>query len=438
MLAPGIGSCLPDDRFKQTPLFKHMTTQLITKEHSIDIAKTRDDFPLLATSVYGKPLVYLDNAATTQKPQQVINAITDYYTRLNSNVHRGVHFLSQAATDAFEASRKKLADFINAQHDHEVIFTRGTTEAINLVAHSYGKRFIKEGDSIIISALEHHSNIVPWQLLCEEKRAVLKVIPVNDKGELMMEEFKALLDDRVKLVAVSYISNSLGTINPVRDIIALAHEKNIPVLLDAAQAVHHIAVDVQELDVDFLAFSGHKMYGPTGIGILYGKEKWLNEMPPYQGGGEMIKQVTFEKTTFNELPFKFEAGTPNIEGAICIGAAVDYILAVGLENIRFHENDLLSYVTENLATIDGIQFIGKADEKAGVVSFLLNGVHPYDVGVILDQLGIAVRTGHHCCQPLMDFFEIPGTIRASLAMYNTREEMDQLVAGVKKAAAMLR
>lgn len=403
----------------------------------LDVEKIRKDFPILDTKVNGRPLIYFDNAASTQKPWQVIKAIEHYYTNLNSNVHRGVHHLSQKATDAFEASRRKVAAFINAEHDYEVIFTRGTTESINLIAHSYGKRFVNAGDTIIISSLEHHSNIVPWQMLCEEKNALLKVIPINDKGELLMDAFKAMLNETVKLVSVNYVSNSLGTINPVREIIELAHSKNIPVMLDAAQAVQHIPVDVQELDVDFLAFSGHKIYGPTGIGVLYGKEKWLNEMPPYQGGGEMIKTVTFEKTIYNELPFKFEAGTPHIEGVICLSAAIDYINAIGLEKIDHYEHELLEYATEKLSEIEGIKFIGTAEHKASVVSFILENIHPYDVGVILDQLGIAVRTGHHCTQPLMDIFRIPGTVRASFAFYNTREEIDALVAGVKKAASML-
>ncbi|MEJ7588969.1 MAG: cysteine desulfurase [Ferruginibacter sp.] len=403
----------------------------------IDVERIRKDFPILASKVNGKPLIYLDNAATSQKPWHVINAIGHYYINLNSNVHRGVHHLSQVATDAFEASRKKLADFINAKHDREVIFTKGTTESINLVAYSYGKQFVQPGDTIIISALEHHSNIVPWQLLCENRKATLKIIPINGNGELMLDVFKDMLDEKVKLVSISYVSNSLGTINPVKEIIQSCHEKNIPVMLDAAQAVQHMRIDVQELDVDFLAFSGHKMYGPTGIGILYGKEKWLNQMPPYQGGGEMIKSVSFEKTTYNELPFKFEAGTPNIEAAICLGAAVDYINEIGLENIQQYENELLEYAKEKLAVIDGIRFVGTADNKASVVSFVINKVHPYDVGVILDQLGIAVRTGHHCTQPLMDHYCIPGTVRASFAFYNTKEEIDTLAAGVKKAVAML-
>lgn len=408
-----------------------------TTAEVLDVQKVRKDFPILDITVNGKPLVYFDNAATSQKPWQVLKAIEHYYTKLNSNVHRGVHTLSQKATDAFEESRRKIAAFINAANDYEVIYTRGTTESINLVAHSFGKAFINAGDEIIISSLEHHSNIVPWQILCEEKNAVLKVIPINEKGELKMDAFRDMLGNKVKLVSVNYVSNALGTVNPVKEIIEAAHEYGIPVMLDAAQAVQHIAIDVQELDVDFLAFSGHKMYGPTGIGILYGKEKWLNQMPPYQGGGEMIKTVTFEKTTFNDLPFKFEAGTPNIEASICIGAAIDYINEIGLDNIAQYEHELVEYATEKLAVIDGIRFIGTADNKASVVSFNIANIHPYDVGVILDKLGIAVRTGHHCTQPLMDIFCIPGTVRASFAFYNTKEEIDLLVEGVKKAVQML-
>ena len=414
-----------------------MNTVTATFPEIIDVETIRKDFPILGVNVNGRPLVYFDNAATTQKPWKVIKAIEYYYTHLNSNVHRGVHSLSQQATDAFEASRKKIASFINAAHDYEVIFTRGTTDAINLVSHCYGKQFVQAGDTIIISAMEHHSNIVPWQMLCEEKNATLKVIPINGKGELLMEEFKEMLDATVKLVAVNYVSNSLGTINPVREIIEMAHQQNIPVLLDAAQAVQHMAIDVQELDVDFLAFSGHKLYGPTGIGVLYGKEKWLNQMPPYQGGGEMIKTVSFEKTTYNDLPFKFEAGTPNIEAAICLSAAVDYINEIGLENIQQYEHELLLYATEKLKDIQGIRFIGTAENKASVVGFIIENVHPYDVGVILDQLGIAVRTGHHCTQPLMDFYRVPGTVRASFSFYNTKEEIDVLVQGLKRAVKML-
>ncbi len=414
-----------------------MRTDTITYQQTLDVEKIRKDFPILGTSINGRPLVYLDNAATSQKPWQVIKAIEHYYTGLNSNVHRGVHHLSQLATDAFEASRKTIATFINAKNDYEVIYTRGTTEGINLVASSFGKQFVQAGDVIIISAMEHHSNIVPWQMLCEEKGAFLKIIPINDKGELLIDRFKTMLGERVKLVAVTYVSNSLGTINPVREIIELSHQQNIPVLLDAAQAIQHMTVDVQELDVDFLAFSGHKLCGPTGIGVLYGKEKWLNQMPPYQGGGEMIKTVSFEKTTFNELPFKFEAGTPNIEAAICLGAAIDYINEIGLNNILQYEQELLEYATGKISAIDGIKLIGTADNKASVLSFIIDKIHPYDVGVILDKLGIAVRTGHHCTQPLMDFFHIPGTIRASFAFYNTMEEVDTLAESLQKAMSML-
>jgi len=414
-----------------------MKSEATTFPDVLDIKAIRKDFPILDTKVYGRPLVYLDNAATSQKPWPVLKAIEHYYTTLNSNVHRGVHYLSQHATDAFEESRRKTAAFINAAHDYEVIFTRGTTESINLVAHSYGKAFVKKGDEIIISALEHHSNIVPWQMLCEDRGATLRVIPMNEKGELQMDIFAGLLNEKVKLVAVNYVSNSLGTINPVRDIIALAHRHGVPVLLDAAQAIQHIPVDVQELDVDFLAFSGHKMYGPTGIGILYGKEEWLNQMPPYQGGGEMIKTVSFEKTVYNELPFKFEAGTPNIEATICLSAAIGYINHIGLEKIQQYEQELVEYATAQLSAIDKVQLVGTAAEKASVVAFNIEGVHPYDTGVILDKLGIAVRTGHHCTQPIMDFLCIPGTVRASFAFYNTHEEIDALVAGVKKAVSML-
>jgi len=414
-----------------------MKTDSLQVQEILDVQKIRKDFPILSSKVNGNPLVYFDNAATSQKPWRVIKAIEHYYTDLNSNVHRGVHHLSQQATNAFEASRKKVANFINAAHDYEVIFTKGTTEGINLISNSYGKQFVQAGDVIIISALEHHSNIVPWQILCEDCKATLKVIPINENGELLLDVFNEMLTEKVKLVSVNYVSNSLGTINPVREIIELSHRLSIPVLLDAAQAIQHMPIDVQELDVDFLAFSGHKMYGPTGIGVLYGKEKWLNQMPPYQGGGEMIKTVSFEKTTYNDLPFKFEAGTPNIEAAICLGTAIDYINETGLENIQQHEHELLGYATEKLSGIEGIRFIGTADNKASVVSFIIDNIHPYDVGVILDQLGIAVRTGHHCTQPLMDFYGIPGTVRASFAFYNTKEEIDLLTEGVQKAVRML-
>lgn len=402
------------------------------------IEHIRADFPILQREVNGSPLVYLDNGASTQKPKQVIDAITNYYTDINSNIHRGVHYLSQIATDAYEVSRRKIQAFIGAKHEHEVIFTTGTTGGINLVAHSFGKAFVHEGDEILISEMEHHSNIVPWQLLCEEKGAKLQVVPMDDRGVLDMEAFDRLLSEKTKLVSITYVSNSLGTINPVHDIIAKAHALEVPVLLDAAQVIQHQAIDVQALDIDFLVFSGHKMYGPTGVGILYGKEKWLDRMPPYQGGGDMIKQVTFEKTTFNDLPFKFEAGTPNIEAGVCLGDAVDYLWNIGMDSILQYENELLQYATQHLLEIEGLRIIGTAPEKSGVISFLLGDIHPYDVGVILDKLGIAVRTGHHCTQPVMDKFGIPGTVRASFGLYNTREEVDTLVNGVIRAGNMLK
>ncbi|MDR3010535.1 Cysteine desulfurase [compost metagenome] len=402
-----------------------------------NIDKIRADFPILKREVNGKPLVYLDNGATTQKPSSVINSIVHYYTDMNSNVHRGVHYLSQISTDAFEVTRKKVQAFINAAEDKEIIITKGTTDGINLIATCYGRAFIHAGDEIIISAMEHHSNIVPWQMLCDEKGCKIRVIPMNDKGELDMDAYSNLFNEKTKLVAVTYVSNSLGTINPVREMISIAHRHGAVVLVDAAQAVQHIQIDVQKLDVDFLVFSGHKMYGPTGVGVLYGKEDLLNAMPPYQGGGDMIKEVTFEKTTYNELPFKFEAGTPNIEAGICLNEAIDYINSIGLENIEAYEHDLLQYATEKLAEIPGMRFIGTAEQKCSVISFVIDGTHPYDVGVILDKLGIAVRTGHHCAQPVMDRFGIPGTIRASLAVYNTKEEIDILVAGIQRAVNML-
>lgn len=410
---------------------------MIDTVENYDIQKIRADFPILKREVNSKPLVYLDNGATTQKPQQVIDAIINYYVDMNSNVHRGVHYLSQISTDAFEVTRRKVQHFINAAHEHEIIITKGTTEGINIIAQCFGKAFIKAGDEIIISAMEHHSNIVPWQMLCEESGAVLKVIPMNERGELDIEAYRSLLSPKTKIVSVTYVSNALGTINPVREIIKAAHAQDVPVLLDAAQAVQHKKIDVQELDVDFLLFSGHKMYGPTGVGVLYGKEKWLNAIPPYQGGGDMIKEVTFEKTTYNDLPFKFEAGTPNIEAGIALAAAVDYLEEIGLDNIKRYEDDLLEYATAQLSQIEGLRIIGTAAEKSSVISFIIEGVHPYDVGVILDKLGIAVRTGHHCAQPVMDQFHIPGTVRASLAMYNTKEEVDVLVEGVQRAVRML-
>lgn len=413
------------------------TDTVATEVADTNIESIRNAFPILQTQVYGHNLVYLDNAATTQKPASVIKAMDDYYKVYNSNVHRGVHFLSQKATDAYEVARRKVQAFINAPHENEIIFTKGATESINLVAQCFGKRFVKPGDSIVISALEHHSNIVPWQLMCEDRGATLKVIPINEKGELLIDGYEQLLDNTVKLVSVNYVSNALGTVNPVKDIIAKAHALDIPVMLDAAQAVQHIGIDVQELDVDFLAFSGHKMYGPTGIGILYGKEKWLNEMPPYQGGGEMIKSVTFERSTFNVLPFKFEAGTPSVTEAIGLGAAVDFINETGLDFIRQREQELINYALEQLATIPGLRFIGQAKERAASISFLIDNHHPFDVGEILDKQGIAVRTGHHCTEPLMNFLKVPGTIRASFAFYNTHKEIDQLVTGLKKAIMLL-
>jgi len=397
----------------------------------------REDFPILDTKVYGKDLVYLDNAATTQKPTAVLAAVEGYYKTCNSNVHRGVHLLSQQATAAYEEARHKVSKFINAAFSHEVIFTKGTTDGINLVASSFGKKFLNAGDSILVSAMEHHSNIVPWQMVCEERGATLKVIPMDENGVLQIDALPALLDESVKLVSVTYVSNSLGTINPVREIIKQAHAKNIPVMIDAAQAIQHLPIDVQELDIDFLAFSGHKIYGPTGIGVLYGKEKWLNMIPPYQGGGDMIKTVTFEKTIYNDLPYKFEAGTPDISGAIGLGAAIDYVNSIGLEAIQEKEHELLNYALEQLAEVPNLRFIGKAQQRASVISFLIDGVHPYDLGELLDKQGIAIRTGHHCTEPVMDFFGIPGTCRASFAFYNTRSEVDLLVAGIKRAAAIL-
>ena len=404
---------------------------------TLDIEKIRKDFPILQTKVYGKPLVYFDNAATTQKPLPVLKSLEDYYINYNSNVHRGVHLLSQQATDAYEQARKKVATFINAAYDHEVIFTKGTTNSINLVASSFGKKFLAAGDEVLISAMEHHSNIVPWQLICEEKNASLKIIPVDDNGELIMEEFDRLLTEKVKIVALTYVSNTLGTVNPVRDIIQKAHAKNIPVLLDAAQAIQHLPINVQELDADFIAFSSHKMFGPTGVGVLYGKEKYMNAMPPYEGGGDMIKNVTFAKTTYNELPFKFEAGTPDMSGAIGLGAAIDYIQQTGISAIQHAEEELVAYAYNKLSAIPSLRFIGNAKQRAGAISFLVGNIHPFDMGEILDKQGIAVRTGHHCTQPLMERFNIPGTVRASFSVYNTKSEVDALIKGIEKARKML-
>ncbi|WP_343672148.1 cysteine desulfurase [Chitinophaga sp.] len=405
---------------------------------ALDIDKIRKDFPLLQEKVYGKPLVYLDNSATTQKPQVVLDTLERYYKHYNSNVHRGVHHLSQVASEEYEAARHIIAGFINAAHSEEVIFTKGTTDSINLIANVFGRGVIKPGDEVIVSAMEHHSNIVPWQIMCEDRGAVLKVIPMDENGELMMSEYTKLLSDKTRIVSVAYVSNSLGTVNPVREIIAQAHARNIPVMLDAAQAVQHMPLDVQELDVDFIAFSGHKLYGPTGIGILYGKREWLDKLPPYQGGGDMIKTVTFAKTTYNVLPFKYEAGTPDISGAIGLGAAVKYVQEIGIEHIHAYEEQLVQYAVEQLSTVEGLRFIGNPKHRSGAISFLVDTIHPYDLGELLDKQGVAIRTGHHCAEPVMDFFCIPGTVRASFGMYTNKEDIDRLVVAVNRAAGMLR
>jgi cysteine desulfurase/selenocysteine lyase len=397
------------------------------------IEKIRQDFPVLQQKVHGKPLVYLDNAATTQKPQVVVDTIVHYYLSENSNVHRGVHFLSDVATQAYETARTRVRQFLNAAHDREIIFTRGTTEGINLVAASYGRSRLKAGDEILISAMEHHSNIVPWQMVCEEKGATLRVIPINDAGELLLEEYERLLSDRTKLVAIVYVSNALGTVNPVRQVVAMAHRRGIPVLVDGAQATPHLPVDVQDLDCDFYAFSGHKLFGPTGIGILYGKADLLEAMPPYQGGGDMISAVTFEKTIYNSLPHKFEAGTPHIAGVVGLAAAIEYVERIGLNQIAAYESELLAYGTGLLSAIPGLRIIGTAKEKAGVLSFVLRDIHAHDVGTILDHEGIAIRAGHHCAMPVMKRFGVPATARASLAFYNTREELEALAKGIQKA-----
>ncbi len=393
----------------------------------------RTDFPILKTSVQGKPLVYLDNAATTQKPQTVIDAESEYYANCNANVHRGVHTLSMHATDAYEAARVKVQYLINAARPDEIVFVRGTTEAINLVAQSYGHSRLRAGDEIILSQMEHHSNIVPWQMLCQQTGANLRVIPVNDSGELELELYEALLNERTRVVAVTHVSNSLGTINPVKSVIDLAHQRGVPVLLDGAQAIAHLPVDVQALNCDFYAFSAHKLYGPTGVGVLYGKAAILEGMPAYQGGGDMIRSVSFEETTYNILPYKFEAGTPNIAGVIGLGAAIDYVSSIGFDALVSHEQALLSYATPLLAAIPGLRIIGNAREKTGILSFVLEGVHPHDIGTILDREGVAIRTGHHCTMPLMERFGVPATARASFALYNTRQEVDTLVAAVYKA-----
>jgi cysteine desulfurase / selenocysteine lyase len=404
----------------------------MNKAPSFDVQRIRADFPILNQQVHGCPLVYLDNAATAQKPQVVLDSINRYYTTQNANVHRGVHYLSQLATLEYEDARVKIQRFINAAESHEVIYTRGATEGINLVANSFGRKFVKEGDEIIISALEHHSNIVPWQLLCEQTGATLRVIPINDAGELLLDEFARMLNSKVKLVSVTHVSNALGTIVPVKRIIELAHAQDIPVLLDGAQAVPHLKVDVRELDCDFYAFSGHKLFGPTGIGVLYGKSDWLDAMPPFMGGGDMIASVTFEKTTYNKLPYKFEAGTPHIEGCIGLGVAVDYLNSIGLDRIAAYEHELLNYATEIIGALPGVKLIGTAKEKASVLSFTLDNIHPHDIGTILDQQGIAIRAGHHCAQPVMKRFNVPATARASLAFYNTKEEIDVLAEGLQQ------
>ncbi|CAM3315863.1 Cysteine desulfurase [Flavobacterium longum] len=402
-----------------------------------DISNIRKDFPILSQQVNGKPLVYFDNGATSQKPQVVIDAISKYYEVINANIHRGVHTLSQIATDAYESSREKIRAHINASHAHEVIFTSGTTGAINLVASGFSE-FLKAGDEILVSALEHHSNIVPWQLLCAKTGAVLKVIPMDENGELILAEYdKLLASGKVKMVAVNHISNALGTVNPIAEMINKAHEVGAAILIDGAQAVPHMQPDVQALDCDFYAFSAHKMCGPTGVGILYGKENWLQKLPPYQGGGEMIKEVTFEGSTWADLPHKFEAGTPNIADGIALGTAIDYMHDIGFENIQKQEMELLAYATEKLSGIEGLRIFGPKERKTSVISFNIDGIHPYDIGTILDKMGVAVRTGHHCAQPVMSFFCIPGTVRASFSFYNTKEEIDILVAGIEKAKRML-
>ncbi len=409
------------------------------KENSVipfDVNACRAVFPALQQEVYGKKLIYFDNGATSQKPQVVIDSIENYYSKENSNIHRGVHHLSQMATDKYEGARQSIQKYMNAYSSDEIIFTSGTTAAINLIASSFGELLI-EGDEIIISAMEHHSNIVPWQMLCERKKCLLKVIPINEKGELKMDVFEKLLSDKTKLVSVTHISNTLGTINPIEKIIRLSHEHNAKVVIDGAQSIQHIAVDVQNLDCDFYVFSGHKVFGPTGVGIMYGKKDILNAMPPYQGGGDMIKTVTFEKTTYNELPHKFEAGTPNISGGICLGTAIEYLSKLDIVGIQKHENHLAKYAEIQLLNIEGVRLIGTAKDKTSVVSFIVKNLHPFDIGTLLDKQGVAVRTGHHCTQPLMSFYNIPGTIRASFAFYNTIDEIDVFIEALKKSIQML-
>jgi len=403
----------------------------------IDIEKIRAQFKILDTTVYGRPLVYFDNAATTQKPECVINALADYYRTLNSNIHRGAHYLSSEATDRYEQTREKVRSFVNARKKEEIVFTRGTTESINLVASSFGREFLHNGDEVIISGMEHHSNIVPWQLACEQYGASLKVIPFSDQGVLDLDSYKSLFSDKTRIVAVNHVSNTLGTVNPIAEIIAIAHSHGVPVLIDGAQAISHLAVDVQALDCDFYCFSGHKMYAPMGIGVLYGKEEWLDKLPPYQGGGEMIKDVTFERTTYNELPFKFEAGTPSVGDTLALKSAIEFMQNISIENIATHEQQLLDYATQRLNAIDGIRIFGTAPHKTSVISFLIGNAHPYDTGTLLDKLGIAVRTGHHCTQPIMDRYGIPGTVRASFAVYNTMKEIDAFINAIIRIKPML-
>ena len=412
------------------------TSYPLLENPPFDVERIRRDFPILSTKVHDRPLVYLDNAATSQKPRAVIDRISDYYLFENSNVHRGVHALSELATDRYEGARKNIRRFINAKEDREIIFVRGCTEGINLVAATYGRANVHEGDEIVVTAIEHHSNIVPWQMLCEERGAKLRVVPINDAGEIDLADYEKLLNDRTKIVSVIHVSNALGTINPVKKMIELAHARSIPVLLDGAQAVPHMKVDVQELDCDWFAFSGHKMFGPTGIGVLYGKAKVLEAMPPFQGGGDMILSVSWEKTKYNTIPYKFEAGTPNIAGAIGLSAAVDYLTSIGLDKIEAYEHELLRYATEKLSALPSVKIIGTAREKASVLSFTLEGAHPHDIGTIVDQEGVAIRTGHHCAQPVMERFCIPATARASFAFYNTKDEVDALVRAVQKVVEM--
>lgn len=402
----------------------------------LDVLKIREDFPILSSQIYGKPLIYLDNGATTQKPRCVIDKLSEVYLHHNANVHRGVHFLSQDATDLHEASRRRVQQYLNAESSDEIIFTRGTTESINLVAYSFGEAFLRDGDEVIVSTMEHHSNIVSWQLLQQRHKIVLKVVNMNDRQELDMDHFRSLFSDRTKLVSVTQVSNVLGTVNPIKEIISYAHGRNVPVLIDGAQSTPHMKVDVQDLDCDFLVFSGHKVYGPTGVGVLYGKRKWLEQMPPYQGGGEMIANVSFEKTTFNELPYKFEAGTPDFISTVALSTALDYVDGIGLDDIAAYEKQLLDYATEQFQKLPGMQIYGNAEDKSAVLSFLVDGIHHYDMGLLLDKLGIAVRTGHHCAQPLMHALGIEGTVRASFSFYNTEQEVDQLVAGIKRVSSM--